>query len=35
MTIRVQTITVDAVDPATLARWWAEAIGWRAHVRGR
>ena len=29
MTIRVQTLAVDANDPATQARWWAEALGWR------
>ncbi|MET0147289.1 MAG: VOC family protein [Ilumatobacteraceae bacterium] len=29
MTIRIQAICIDAADPATLARWWAEALGWR------
>ncbi len=29
MTIRVQALAVDANDPATQARWWAEALGWR------
>jgi Glyoxalase-like domain len=29
MTIRVQAFAVDATDPATQARWWAEALGWR------
>src|SRR5262247_2739391 len=29
MSIRVQAIVVDCADPAALARWWAEALGWR------
>lgn len=29
MTIRIQTLSVDAADPAAQARWWAEALGWR------
>lgn len=29
MTIRMQSITFDAHDPAAQARWWAEALGWR------
>ena len=32
MTIRVQALAVDAGDPAALARWWAEALGWRIPV---
>lgn len=26
--MRVESVTVDAVDPVTLAGWWAEALGW-------
>ena len=29
MSIRFQAICVDANDPAHLARWWAELLGWR------
>jgi hypothetical protein len=29
MSIRIQSVTIDAADPAALARWWAEALGWR------
>jgi hypothetical protein len=29
MSIRWQCVCVDANDPATLARWWAELLGWR------
>jgi predicted enzyme related to lactoylglutathione lyase len=29
MDIRIQNVTVDAADPKTLARFWAEAVGWR------
>ena len=29
MDIRIQCIVVDAGDPERLARFWAEAIGWR------
>ncbi len=29
MTIRFQAICVDAADPSSLGRWWAELIGWR------
>ena len=26
MTLRLETITIDAHDPSTLARWWADAL---------
>jgi predicted enzyme related to lactoylglutathione lyase len=29
MTLEIQCVTVDATDPATLAAWWAEALGFR------
>ncbi len=29
MTIRWQCVCVDAHEPGTLARWWAELLGWR------
>ena len=29
MTIRFQAISVDAADPTSLGRWWAELLGWR------
>ena len=29
MSIRWQCVCVDAHQPATLARWWAELLGWR------
>ena len=29
MTIRIECLSVDAHDPAAIARWWAEALGWR------
>jgi hypothetical protein len=29
MTLRVQSISLDSVDPGPLARWWAELLGWR------
>jgi hypothetical protein len=28
MSIRIATLTVDCADPAPIARWWAEALGW-------
>jgi predicted enzyme related to lactoylglutathione lyase len=28
MPTRLQQVVVDAADPAALARWWAEALGW-------
>ncbi len=29
MSLRIQCVAVDAHDPRALARWWAEALGWR------
>ncbi len=29
MGLRWQNICVDSTDPAPLARWWAELLGWR------
>jgi predicted enzyme related to lactoylglutathione lyase len=29
MTLRLWTIDVDAADPRTLGRWWADALGWK------
>jgi hypothetical protein len=29
MSIRIATLTADCADPAAIARWWAEALGWR------
>jgi hypothetical protein len=29
MSVRIQCLAIDAHDPAALAAWWAEAIGWR------
>ena len=28
MTLEWEQIIVDSLDPATLGRWWAEALGW-------
>ena len=28
MSMRLESLTFDARDPATLAAWWSEAIGW-------
>ena len=28
MPTRLVQVVVDAADPAALARWWAEALGW-------
>ena len=27
MTLKIQCVTVDAHDPAALAAWWAEVLG--------
>lgn len=27
--LRIATITIDCADPASIARWWAEALDWR------
>ncbi|HVP04284.1 MAG TPA: VOC family protein [Dehalococcoidia bacterium] len=29
MSIRIATVTIDCADPGLLARFWAEALGWR------
>ena len=29
MSLRWQCTVVDSVDPVSLARWWAELLGWR------
>jgi predicted enzyme related to lactoylglutathione lyase len=29
MSIRIQNISIDCLDPARLAAFWAEALGWR------
>ncbi len=29
MSLRLWTIDVDADDPRTLGRWWADALGWK------
>ncbi len=29
MGLRWQCIVVDCIEPAALARWWAELLGWR------
>ena len=29
MTIRIQALSIETTDPASLARWWEEALGWR------
>jgi hypothetical protein len=28
MATRLESVVVDAADPRTLGRWWAEALGW-------
>jgi len=29
LSIRIQNLTVDAQDPSTIARFWADVLGWR------
>ncbi len=29
MALRWQSICIDSTDPATLASWWADLLGWR------
>jgi len=29
VTLRLWTVDVDAADPRTLGRWWADALGWK------
>lgn len=28
MALRIETVTIDAEDPVSLARFWSEALGW-------
>ncbi|MGB7053498.1 MAG: VOC family protein [Acidimicrobiales bacterium] len=32
MTLRIETCTIDALDPAALAAFWSEVLGWRART---
>jgi predicted enzyme related to lactoylglutathione lyase len=32
VTLRISTCTIDAVDPAALAAFWSEALGWRVQA---
>jgi predicted enzyme related to lactoylglutathione lyase len=32
LTLRIQTCTIDAVDPATLAEFWSKALGWQVQT---
>ena len=34
MSIRIATLTVDCAQPASIARWWAEALGWHVRYEG-
>jgi len=29
MSLRWQNMNIDSIDPASLARWWADLLGWR------
>jgi len=29
LTLRIQNVSIDCLDPARLAAFWAEALGWR------
>jgi catechol 2,3-dioxygenase-like lactoylglutathione lyase family enzyme len=29
MSLRIQCVCIDCADPAALARWWADVLGWR------
>ncbi len=29
MAVRFYTLVIDSRNPATLARWWADVLGWR------
>src|SRR5579862_4942975 len=29
MTLRVQNVTIDCIDPLRIANFWAEVLGWR------
>ncbi len=28
MSLKMQSVPIDAVDPQALANWWAQVIGW-------
>jgi predicted enzyme related to lactoylglutathione lyase len=30
MTVRLQCVAIDALDPRRLGKWWANALGWDA-----
>jgi predicted enzyme related to lactoylglutathione lyase len=32
MSLRLDTVSIDADDPEALARWWAELLGWEVQV---
>ena len=32
MGLRIETVTIDAVDPVTLAAFWSAALGWEQRV---
>jgi hypothetical protein len=34
MTIRIGTVTVDAIEPQRLAQFWSDALGWELEVDG-
>ena len=34
MSLRWQCMNIDSVDPAPLAKWWAELLGWRITFEG-
>jgi hypothetical protein len=34
MSIRIATLTVDCAEPAPIARWWAEVLGWHSTYEG-
>src|SRR5262245_48459156 len=34
MTLRIEGLNVDTGDPARLARWWAELLGWNIVEEG-
>jgi hypothetical protein len=29
MALQIATVTIDCADPAPIARWWADALGWQ------
>ena len=32
--LRIQTVTIDALDPSALARFWVEVLGWHITDEG-